>query len=410
MQPGYPNVSIVPTPLLINGVPILPSSPRDLLSAPLIPFEYIPAPYQPQVAPLYGLMSLPLSPEHHEYYKNYGDNKAYELFADGTYDITEQLSITAGVRFSIEKISSSCEAGGDNKAHLGFARNAGSNLLFMPTEKISEEDTFKSWVGRLALNYALTEDWELYASVAKGRRPNVIQFISTPNNDGSYTSNYNIQTLNDEIVKSYELGLKGLTLGNHLYFDIAAFYYDYTDFQTSTVDENSLLIIYKDAGDATAYGAETSLQWQINKGVSLFGNYAYINAEFADEDSEGNQQSLSGNTFRLTPEHSFTLGTHMSWKINNNFNLFLRPVYKYKSKVFFEETNLEVESQDGYGLLNGRVGFEMPENKLTVTFFMNNILNEEYLIDAGNTGRNFGIPTFIAGAPRMWGIELNVKL
>ena len=28
------------------------------------------------------------------------------------------------------------------------------------------------------------------------------------------------------------------------------------------------------------------------------------------------------------------------------------------------------------------------------------------LIDAGNTGLNFGLPTFIVGAPRTWGVEL----
>lgn len=41
---------------------------------------------------------------------------------------------------------------------------------------------------------------------------------------------------------------------------------------------------------------------------------------------------------------------------------------------------------------------------------MNNILDEEYLIDTGNTGRSFGIPTFIAGAPRIWGIEMKIRL
>jgi len=40
---------------------------------------------------------------------------------------------------------------------------------------------------------------------------------------------------------------------------------------------------------------------------------------------------------------------------------------------------------------------------------LNNALNEEYIIDAGNTGRNFGIPTYIAGAPSLFGVELSYK-
>ncbi|WP_341210850.1 hypothetical protein [Sphingomonas paucimobilis] len=31
------------------------------------------------------------------------------------------------------------------------------------------------------------------------------------------------------------------------------------------------------------------------------------------------------------------------------------------------------------------------------------------LIDAGNTGGGFGIPTYIAGEPRFYGVELGAK-
>lgn len=48
--------------------------------------------------------------------------------------------------------------------------------------------------------------------------------------------------------------------------------------------------------------------------------------------------------------------------------MLFRPVYHYKSKVFFEETNLNIESQNAYGLLGGRLGIEFPENKLSFIF------------------------------------------
>jgi iron complex outermembrane recepter protein len=37
------------------------------------------------------------------------------------------------------------------------------------------------------------------------------------------------------------------------------------------------------------------------------------------------------------------------------------------------------------------------------------LLNEQYIIDAGNTGLAFGTPTFIAGAPRFLGIQLRAR-
>ena len=43
-----------------------------------------------------------------------------------------------------------------------------------------------------------------------------------------------------------------------------------------------------------------------------------------------------------------------------------------------------------------------------VGLFGKNILNEDYLIDAGNTGQTFGFPTFVAGSPSVYGISFRV--
>jgi outer membrane receptor protein involved in Fe transport len=122
-------------------------------------------------------------------------------------------------------------------------------------------------------------------------------------------------------------------------------------------------------------------------------------------DSNGNKQALAGNKFRLTPKHSFSAGFNINQKINNSLKLFFRPTYTYKSKVFFEETNLPKISQDGYGIVNLRTGLNIGK-KYEITLFMNNLLDKKYIIDAGNTGGAFGIPTFIGGAPRFYGVQL----
>lgn len=35
--------------------------------------------------------------------------------------------------------------------------------------------------------------------------------------------------------------------------------------------------------------------------------------------------------------------------------------------------------------------------------------NEDFLLDAGNTGGAFGVPTFIPGEPRFYGVEVTAK-
>ena len=400
------NMQIQPMPLLSGGVPNTISSLSDLLSEPFpaIPIEMLPA----EAQMLYGLLHQPLVQSHSESYTNYGTNSAYEFFIDGTYHLTDWFKLTAGLRYTIENIASGYQTTADpdgNNGTLGFARSAGPNDLFMPTEKITEEDTYTSMVGRVAANFKLKDNQEVYLNLSRGRRPNVIQFTSVANAD--FTSSYQVEKLNDEIVWSYELGLKGLSNNGQFYYDMACFYYDYSDFQSQAIE--NLQVVTKDAGNASALGFEASFKWQMNKALNLFGNYAIIDASFDDEDSDGNEQEYAGNTFRLTPKHSFALGFNLNVPINPSLSAFVRPSYNYKSKVYFDEDNGEDVMQDGYGLLNLRTGLDLPKQRLTFLVFLTNLLDEEYIIDAGNTGRNFGIPTYIAGAPRMFGAELSFR-
>jgi outer membrane receptor protein involved in Fe transport len=38
-----------------------------------------------------------------------------------------------------------------------------------------------------------------------------------------------------------------------------------------------------------------------------------------------------------------------------------------------------------------------------------NLANKKYLIDGGNTGEDFGVPTYIPGTPRTFGISISGK-
>lgn len=217
--------------------------------------------------------------------------------------------------------------------------------------------------------------------------------------------------LDNEIVLSYEAGLKQLAFNNRLSFDLSGFYYDYSNFQTTVAEltEDGLVTEARDTGEATAYGIETSTRFNVSRNLSLFGNYGYVNATIDDTDSDGNEQALAGNRFRLTPEHSFSLGFNLVQPAGNNASLFIRPSYTFKSQVYFEEDNEPGIEQDAYGLLNLRAGVELFNSNLEIAFYGKNLLGKEYIIDAGNTGGAFGIPTFIAGPPRFAGVQLTGK-
>ncbi|WP_232734683.1 TonB-dependent receptor [Polaribacter sp. ALD11] len=373
-----------PAAFVLNGIPtLLPNIPND------------PAAFG-------AIAGAPLSSYNKERNTNFGKNYSGDIFADASYDVTDKLSFTVGLRATWEDINAAYQVeDAATPSNLGYLTGNYPNILFATTngEKIEASESFLSAVGRFAVNYDINNNITLFGTAARGRRPNVISVTATETN-----------ILSDETVLSYEIGAKSLFLNNRLQFDMNAYMYAYSNFQTTiTKFENGKLVSTpEDSGNASSFGFEAAAQYAFTKSSSFFANYGYIDASFDDKDSNGNEQVLAGNTFRLTPKHSFSIGFNINPKINENLEFFFRPTYTHKSKVFFEETNLPNISQDGYGILNYRVGLTINKT-YELGFYMNNALNKQYIIDAGNTGGAFGIPTFIAGAPRFFGAQLKVK-
>ncbi len=345
----------------------------------------------------------PLKPFHEEENTNFGTNYAYEIFGDLTFSPIEKLDVTVGLRGTYEDITGGYEAPrAADPGRLSYVLGGSTgNNLFIPTNgRVEISETFTSAVGRFALSYDLSDAVTAFGNVARGRRPNVINVTAT-----------DTTILDAEIVWSYEVGLKTLAFNNRLSFDVNAYIYDYSNFQTSVVEldqqTGQFIAETKDSGESSATGFEAAVSYNVSNSVNVFANYGFIDATFDDEDSDGNPQELAGNTFRLTPKHSFSAGLNINARLSNDFSFNFTPTLSYKSKVFFEEDNTDLISQDAYTLVNLKAGVTF-KNTYNVSFFASNLLDEEYIIDAGNTGGAFGIPTFIAGPPRLLGVQFSV--
>ena len=89
--------------------------------------------------------------------------------------------------------------------------------------------------------------------------------------------------------------------------------------------------------------------------------------------------------------------------------MFAVPSYSWKSKIYFEDANTPGLEQAAYGLLNLHGGIELPDQGITIAVYGTNLLEEKYIVSAGNTGSLFGAPTQIPGAPRMIGTKVTWK-
>ena len=366
---------------------------------------------------LEGLVGTPLNPYHEEAFTNYGRNTAVELFVDGTVELSDRVHVTAGLRGTFERLWSGIRVReSEQPTLLGALTGSAPNAVFPPTRNealVNDEATFLSAVGRLAVGYQVSDALSLYGTAARGRRPPVIQEHET-------NPIANFEVLPDEVVWSWEVGGKGFAADRRLQYDVALFYYDYRDFQTDVNPEltSAGIVFDTDVGQATAYGGELALVGRLGRALSLFGSYAFIHAAFDETSPTGQDQYLAGNTFRLTPKHSLAGGFGLQLPTAIGV-IFVRPGYTWKSRVYFEE-EWQQESflggeapglyQDPHGLLNVRAGVSTTDGRATVEVFATNLLDTDYIVDAGNTGLTFYAPTYIAGPPRLVGLRVTGRL
>ena len=356
-----------------------------------------------------GFLQVPLNPDHRETFGNDVDIRAFELFADGTWRFNDQWSLTMGLRGSRESVEYGYFSDPGNASSLGFLLSGRgtpacgappcNNLLFPATAgRLSASETYNSWVGRAVLGYALSPDINTYASVSRGRRPNMIN-----------VSDLGSDEVDAEIVWSYELGMKGNAADGRFVYDLSLFYYDYNNFQASVEnDAPPPFFVTKNAGKAHALGFEASLFGRFSDNLEGWFNYAHIDGGFNAFDEDGTYQALAGNRFRMTPKQSVSVGLDWTIPLTSGDSLYVRPSYSWRSQVYFEDQNQPGIEQDSYGLLNLRAGWRFNE-KWEVGIWGNNLADEEYLTDAGNTGLLFGIPTVIAGPDRSFGVTLRAK-
>ncbi len=368
----------------------LPAIPAQLLGNDLAALD-------PRLTPLIG---LPLQPFNTEVVSRTSTNNTVDVFGDFAITLFKKLELGIGARASWEQAEAGITVTPSlTPSPIGALTGVGlSNITFTATNGTnSRNEEFYSITGNAFAKYNFTETANIYVNIAKGRRPDIIDLNeSTP------------IILTDEELLSYEVGGKILAFNNKLQVNGSVFYYDYSNFRTPTSDNGNTGMIsfsQQDSGAATVKGAEISVNYNFGKKSSIFANYSHLETSFDDTDENGRPLQFAGNRFRQAPNNSYALGGNFQTTIDDTFDFYFRPNFSFKSKVFYTFGNNEELTQSSFGLFNFSTGIILKKG-IEVSLYMKNVFDKNYIIDAGNQGNAFGIPTIIQGSPRFYGARL----
>lgn len=348
-------------------------------------------------------------------FENQGENDSYSVFADATWIATPRLELTAGARVLIEQRKSGYFARVPVPVLPGLLPAALRTQLLaaLPSLAVSlvpgqvdtggrtftAQESYAAVLPRFNALFRLSDDVNVFATVSKGRRSPVVQLNARR---VGTTAVPNLQLVPEEKVWNYEAGLKGAF--GPVSGSLGVYYQRYDGFQVSVQQGNGTSIT-QSAGTAGNLGVEAEGNVRLSRWLNAFANVGYINGGI--DRNNRFAPAFSGARFRLQPEWQAAGGFTIDAPLGNGVRVFATPSVTYRSRIYFELPNSAALSQGPVTLVNARAGVGF--DRFELAGFIRNAFDRDYLLDAGNTGGSFGIPTFIPAEPRFYGAQLTAR-
>ena len=287
--------------------------------------------------------------------ENDADNDSYGAYGDVTWNVTEQLTLIGGVRWTYDDKDWCTNTLQDDFGDSGF-----------PTDgQLCTSEDWDEVTSRLVAQYNISDGVMVFASVAEGYKGGGFN-NSAADTDFDFVAD-TIVSFDPETSMAYEVGVKSTALDGRLQVNASVFYTDYEDFQIQTTTLETGLQI-ANGGDAETVGLEAELNYSPIEGLVLMANYAYLDAELTEGD-------LDGNDLAYAPENTFSVGANFEHTfLGGNLNWFA--VYNYTDDFYHEANNENPE--DSYGLLNARIAYAPTDGNWEFAIAGDNLADEEY--------------------------------
>ncbi len=317
-------------------------------------------------------------------------NTSYAVYGQGTFHVTDKLGLTAGVRYSEDEKENTIRT---------HAVKFGIDLVPLTTL----DDSWSKVTYRLGAQYAFTDALFGYASFATGFK--VGGFNGRAFSLGEYAS------FDPEEVETIELGVKADLLENRWRLNVASFFSDYTDIQTTVNILDPItgtpLNVVENAAGAEIYGLEVESSALFGEGWRLDLGATWSSAEYTELDPGANV--TFDDELPQLPDWTLSAGLQYSRELANMFsagvNLTLRVDYSYKDDFFHNSQNSQFNFEPAYELLNLRAALGSASGSWELAAYARNLLDEEYFIFREDL-LAFTMATGIPAPPREVGVEL----
>ncbi len=328
------------------------------------------------------------------------EGESWSVFAQTDIDLTEQLELSIGARYTEEERSIS----GRNFETLG-SRVEGPHFFLNP------EREYTNLSPELTLSWRPAEDVTLFASYKEGFKSGGYNSSTL---DGSSTNRATgpapiDQSFKPENVSGYELGAKLELLDNNLRVNAAAYNYSFTEMQLTQVRvvDGAPDVSTVNAGESTIRGFEVDFLWQTAwEPLMVSGNFAWSEGEFDEFIQQCNQYQLNvdpagcnvdvdnslatdagglvagtgfdaqdraGTPLRAAPEYNGTLNLIFDTELSDTVRFRANVSASWKDEAQLGGENDPRFVADAYWTYNGRLGVYAEDESWAVDLIGRNL-------------------------------------
>jgi iron complex outermembrane recepter protein len=307
------------------------------------------------------------------------ETKSYSVFGQVDYELTDELTLIVGLRYTSEDrefdyINAFGDRDGDglSAAEDGYFTLAWRDVVGETEWFIFSGDIDNTNVsGKIGIDYQLNFDTLLFASFSRGFKSGGFNGGFLDTSDGILPQN---TPYDEEILDSYEVGIKTALFENQVRVNATAFYYDYQDYQALTFSGLSQFI---NNADTIVYGLDLEVVWLPGENWDVQVGASLLDTEVEEVTVQG--VVVNDTEMVLAPEFTFNGLVRYSLPIGENNTLAFQIDFSHQGDHFFDITNSDLSEEDAYTVYNTRIGYQMGEH-LNIAAWVKNLTDEEYRV------------------------------
>lgn len=342
------------------------------------------------------------------------DTESFAVFADFNYDVTEQLSLSLGGRWTQDKKSVTQLRQLYSGIRSPYFHNLSAVAIGAPSTNYSNSDTYSEFTPRVSASYKMTPELTAYASYGRG--------FKSGGFDMRGDAKLYPETINGyqpELVDTYEIGLKGSLLDRRVNFATALFKSDYKNQQITSqfyIPPKDVVSYVDNAGSSEIWGWELEASARITDSFIPRLTLGYLEAKFNDfvtlNPLTGKRENMADQRhFQNTPDWTASMALPYSFDLGDKGSLVLTPIASYRGATQMFETPIPLLDQGSYWLYDATLMWTSPDMRYRVSLAGRNLGDERYRAGGYNFPGAITGDSVVAfyGAPRTVTLSVSAK-